>query len=200
MCQGESEGIAMKVSREQAEANHELIIEMAGQLFKERGFDGVGVADLMKGAGLTHGGFYGHFKSKDDLVARASERALDRSAAFWSTLLDSSDKPFSEVISRYLDERQLKEPAVSCMFAAVGSDASRRGRDVRKAFTNGIIKLTSLIGKMLPSKSKAKERDRALAVFSQMVGALVLARSVDDPQLAKSILRASKTDLIDRFC
>src|SRR5712671_3353842 len=81
---------AMKVSREQAAANLERIVEVAGKLFRERGFDGIGVADLMKAAGLTHGGFYGHFKSKDDLAAEACSRAMARASERWAALARTS--------------------------------------------------------------------------------------------------------------
>ena len=84
--------ISMKVSREQAAQNRDRIVEAAAQLFRERGFEGIGVADLMKEAGLTHGGFYGHFSSKEDLIAEASARALTRSLALWSKLAERAPR------------------------------------------------------------------------------------------------------------
>src|SRR5438045_9403050 len=93
----------MKVSREQAAQNRERILEVASRLFRERGFEGIGVADLMKEAGLTHGGFYGHFSSKDELIAEASARALTRSLAIWSTVAErATDDPMSASASAYL--------------------------------------------------------------------------------------------------
>ena len=118
----------MKVSREQAAQNRERIVEAAAQLFRERGFDGIGVADLMKEAGLTHGGFYGHFSSKEDLIAEASARALTRSLAVWSKLADrASGDPLSAVAGAYLTSRHRDNPGAGCLLAALGPDVSRQG-------------------------------------------------------------------------
>src|SRR3954467_5564449 len=92
--------IGMKVSRQQAALNRERIVETAAQLFRERGFDGIGVADLMKEAGLTHGGFYGHFSSKDDLIAEASARALMHSMALFSKVAGAAD-PLTAIATAY---------------------------------------------------------------------------------------------------
>src|SRR3954453_16767615 len=98
--------IRMKVTREQAARNRERIVEAAAQRFRERGFEGIGVADLMKEAGLTHGGFYGHFSSKEDLIAEASGRALSQSLARWGKLADRAlDDPLSAVAGAYLSSR-----------------------------------------------------------------------------------------------
>src|SRR5438046_7832753 len=103
--------IRMKVSREQAAQNRERIVEAAAQLFRERGFDGVGVADLMREAGLTHGGFYGHFSSKADLIAEASACALTRSLALWSELAArASGDPLSAIAGVYLTSRHRENP------------------------------------------------------------------------------------------
>jgi TetR/AcrR family transcriptional repressor of nem operon len=124
----------MKVSREQAAQNRERIIEAAAQLFRKRGFDGIGVADLMKEAGLTHGGFYGHFASKEDLIAEASARALTDSVAVWSKLADrASGDPLSAVAGAYLTSRHRDNPGAGCLLAALGPDVARQGPAVRRA-------------------------------------------------------------------
>src|SRR5215211_37013 len=108
---GKSQEIRMKVSREQAAENRERIVETAAQLFRERGFEGIGVADLMKAAGLTHGGFYGHFSSKDDLVAEASARALMRSLARFSKVAEGEPAdPLSAIATAYLTRRHRDAP------------------------------------------------------------------------------------------
>src|SRR5688572_31755633 len=113
----------MKVSREQAARNRERIVEAAAELFRERGFDGVGVADLMKEAGLTHGGFYGHFSSKDDLIAEASARALTGSLALWNKVAERAPAdPVSAVASAYLTSRHRDNPGAGCLLAALGPD------------------------------------------------------------------------------
>src|SRR6516164_690014 len=97
----------MRVSREQAAANRERIIEAAGELFRSKGFSGIGVADIMKEAELTHGGFYGHFASKDDLIAQASRRSMQRSAQSWRKVVaESGDQAFAALLTRYLSPRR----------------------------------------------------------------------------------------------
>jgi TetR/AcrR family transcriptional repressor of nem operon len=189
----------MKVSREQADANHERIIDIASRLFREKGFDGVSVAELMTAAGLTHGGFYGHFGSKDDLVSEAATRAFDRSGEAWTSIASDTDKPFSVLVDRYLDEAKLSKPGTSCMFAALAPEASRHGRSVRRVFTDGFRSLTGILAKLVPSTAKSRTHAISIAVFSEMVGGLVLARSVDDPELAREILNVVKSDLKSRF-
>src|SRR5687767_15927798 len=111
----------MKVSREQAALNRERILEAAAQLFRERGFDGIGVADLMKEAGLTHGGFYGHFSSKEELIAEASARALTGSLAVWRKPAERApDDPLSAVAGAYLTRRHRDNAGVGCPAAVVG--------------------------------------------------------------------------------
>src|SRR5437868_15523461 len=105
----------MKVSREEAAQNRERILEVAAKLFREKGFDGIGVADLMKSAGLTHGGFYGHFSSKEDLMAQACARALTQSLSKWKRLADRApDNALSEITRAYLSTRHRDEPWRGC--------------------------------------------------------------------------------------
>ena len=118
----------MKVSREQAAQNRERIVQTAAQLFRERGFDGIGVADLMKAAGLTHGGFYGHFSSKEDLIAEASARALMGSLALFVKVAERAPRdPLSAVADAYLTSRHRDKPGEGCVLAALGPDVSRQG-------------------------------------------------------------------------
>jgi TetR/AcrR family transcriptional repressor of nem operon len=189
----------MKVSREEAGANRERIIEVASRLFREKGLDGIGVADLMKGAGLTHGGFYGHFKSKDDLAAHAAERALQRSNARWAELIEKSKgDSFAVVTKGYLSEEHRDKLGSGCAFAALGADAARQGRTFRQVFTDGLNAATGILAGVVSGRSKADRRKHALAAMSQMVGALVLSRAVDDRDLANEILRAALDDLVGR--
>lgn len=186
----------MKVTREQAAANRERIIEVAGKLFRENGFDGIGVADLMQAAGLTHGGFYGHFKSKDDLAAQACSRAMARALEKWAALarLPRGDAR-AEIVKQYLTESHCDGPGNGCLFAALGSDVGRQGRAIRRAFRKGLESQVDVLGKVAPSRSRAAKRKQALADMAQMVGAMVLARAVDDRTLAKEILDAAVSDL-----
>ena len=181
----------MKVSRAQNIQNRERIVESAAQLFRERGFDGIGVADLMKKAGLTHGGFYGHFASKEDLIAEASARALTRSLADWSRVADrASGDPLSAVAGAYLTSRHRDNPGTGCLLAALGPDVSRQGRAVRQTVTDHVRSACDLLATLVPGKSKATRRAKAIRTFATLVGAMVIARAVDDRALSQEVLDA----------
>ena len=187
----------MRVSREKAAENRERIIEAAGALFRTKGFSGIGVADIMKAADLTHGGFYGHFASKDDLVAQASRRAMTRAAANWGkTVADAPDDPFAALLKHYLSPRHRDEPGQGCVFAALGADAARSGRIVREAFAEGLEPLIEILAKSAPGSSKAVRRRKALAAMSGLVGALLLARAVGDAKLSDELLEATRRELL----
>ena len=186
----------MKVSREQAAQNRERIVEAAAQLFRERGFEGIGVADLMKGAGLTHGGFYGHFSSKDDLIAEASARALTGSLALFSNLSDrAAGDPLSAVAHAYLTSKHRDDPGTGCLLAAVGSDVSRQGPAVRRAVTDHIRSAVELLTKLVPSRSRAARRQKAISTYATLVGAMVMARAVNDRELSHEILEAARASV-----
>lgn len=181
----------MKVSRKQAVQNRERIVEAAAQLFRERGFEGIGVADLMKEAGLTHGGFYGHFSSKEDLIAEASARALARSLALWSNLAERAPSdPLSAIAGVYLTSRHRDDPGTGCLLAAVGPDVSRRRPAVRRAVTDHVRSAFDLLAKLVPGTSKAARRQKAISTYATLVGAMVMARAVHDRALSQEILDA----------
>ncbi len=181
----------MKVSREQAVQNRERILDAAAQLFRERGFEGIGVADLMKAAGLTHGGFYGHFSSKEDLMAQACARALTRSIEAWSKRADSApDDPLSSIAGVYLSRRHRDNPGARCVLAALGPDASRQGPAVRRAVTEGLRSALEFLTKLVTGKSKAARRQKAISTYASLVGAMIMARAVDDRALSQEILNA----------
>src|SRR5881227_3564670 len=183
--------IRMKVSREQAAQNRERIVEAAAQLFRERGFEGIGVADLMKEAGLTHGGFYGHFSSKDDLVAEASGRALTQSLALLSKVAERGGAdPLSAIATAYLTSRHRDKPGEGCLLAALGSDVSRQGPAVRRAVTDYVRSTVDLLTKLVPGKSRAARRQKAISTHATLVGAMVMARAVNDRALSQEILDA----------
>src|SRR5882724_5429826 len=179
----------MKVSREQAAANREKVVDVASTLFRKHGFDGIGVADIMKAAGLTHGGFHGHFESKDDLAAAACSRALRRS---WDVWIDrSSEGGFEAILRNYLNPSHRNDRAHGCLFAALGSDIVRQPRTVRHAMTEGFRTAIDTLVRMVPGRSAEARRERALATMAGLVGALILSRAVDDSELSDEILEAS---------
>ena len=188
----------MKVSREQAAQNRERIVEAAAQLFRERGFEGIGVADLMKEAGLTHGGFYGHFSSKEQLIAEASVHALTRSLALWSKLAEGvPGDPLSAIAEAYLTSRHRDNPGTGCVLAALGPDVSRQGRAVRHAVTDHVRSTVELLAKLVPGKSKAARKQKAIATYATLVGAMVMARAVDDRALSQEILDSGLASVKD---
>jgi TetR/AcrR family transcriptional repressor of nem operon len=182
------------VTREQAAANREKVLSAAGMLFRQHGFDGIGVADIMKRAGLTHGGFYGQFPSKDDLVAEACARVLGNKR--WVEGLTGIPKPsLGALVRAYLSVDHRDDPGHGCPMAALGSDVVRQPRVVRRAFTDGFrVRLDALL-KLLPGRSADARRKRALATMAGLVGALILSRAVDDPKLSDEILDAAAATL-----
>src|SRR4051794_32025798 len=152
----------MKVSREQATENRGRIVQVAAKLFRERGFDGIGVADLMKAAGLTHGGFYGHFASKEDLAAEACKRALDESLEKWSAAIEKAPgEAFSKIVNSYLSEDHRDGTGNGCLVAALGSDLGRQAPPIRRVTTEGIRALVGQLMRLVPDKSKSARRRKA---------------------------------------
>jgi TetR/AcrR family transcriptional repressor of nem operon len=188
----------MRVSRLEAAQNRERIIEVAAKLFRERGFDGIGVADLMKSAGLTHGGFYGHFASKEDLMAQACARAQEGSLATLQQVAERGRKNgLSAVASAYLSPAHRDQPGEGCVLAALGAEAARQGSPVRGAFTRGVRSAVEMLTRLSPGKSERARRKRALATYASMIGALVLARAVDDPELSEEVLQSVRASIAD---
>jgi TetR/AcrR family transcriptional repressor of nem operon len=182
---------AMRVSRIQAAENRERILDVATRLFRERGIDGIGVDDLMKAAGLTHGGFYGHFKSKEDLVAQACARAVARMRQNWTNVIDqSSGDPLEALAATYLTSKHRDAAGRGCPMAALGSEISRQGHTVRRAFTDELSPFLDYLSTIVPGSSNTRRRQKALATYSSLVGALIVSRAVDDPALSNEILAA----------
>lgn len=182
----------MRVSREKAAQNRQRVIEVAAKLFRERGFDGIGVADLMKSAGLTHGGFYGNFESKEDLMVQACTQALEASLDRFKNAADRGGKnALSVVASTYLSPAHRDRPGEGCALAALGAEAARHDLPLRAAFTKSVHSMVELLTRLVPGKSKRSKRERALATFASMVGAMVLARAVDDANLSAEVLQST---------
>jgi len=188
----------MRVTREQAAANRERIIETAGELFRSKGFSGIGVADIMKAADLTHGGFYGHFASKDDLIAQASRRSMQRAAQNWRKVVvaKSGGDAFSTLLTRYLSPRHRDDPGHGCAFASLSGDAARCGKPVREAFAEGLEPLIDILSGLVGGRTKAARRRKAIAALSELIGALMLSRAVGDAGLSDEILDAGRHDLL----
>lgn len=187
----------MKVSREQAALNRERIVETAARLFREKGYDGIGVADLMKSAGLTHGGFYGHFASKEDLMVEACQHALEKSLEGWRTkIAQAPQQALPAIVDSYLTARHRDQPGTGCPAAAMGVDVARMSPGARPAFTQATQQQFAMLQELMPDGAPERRRQQAIATFSAMVGAMVLARSIDDEALSQEILDAVKAQLL----
>lgn len=182
----------MKVTRAQVELNRERILDSAAQLFREKGFDGIGLNDLMQAAGLTRGGFYGHFDSKDDLAAQASRRALQVNREHWGPGGQAGPTALADWIKAYLSQAHVERVGDGCAFAALAGDAARSGPAVKQAFAEGVEDVVAALQPQLPEGSAEARRRHALALLSTLVGGLLLARAVGDTSLAREVRQASR--------
>jgi TetR/AcrR family transcriptional repressor of nem operon len=182
----------MRVSRIQAEKNRQTVIDAASRLFREHGFDGIGLKDLMKGAGLTQGAFYKQFTSEDDLAAQASKRALESVFSRWATAAAANPTdPHGAAIAFYLSMEHREEKMDGCPVVALGSDAARQGVDVKASFEAGIRKYLELLGSWVGDAEGEEPSGQAMAILSTMVGAVLLSRAVNDERLSKQFLQAA---------
>ena len=182
----------MRVSRIQAAENRRTVVNVASRLFRERGFDGIGLKDLMKGAGLTQGAFYKQFASKEDLAAQASMQALESASRRWSAAAAANpEDPLGAVIALYLSMGHREERGDGCPVVALGADAARQGPDVKASFEAGIREYLEMLGRWVGEAEGKEPGGKAMAILSTMVGAMVLARAVNDEQLSRQFLEAA---------
>lgn len=176
---------SMKVSKEQVRENRIRIVETASELFRERGYDGVGVAELMSAAGLTHGGFYKHFGSKADLMAEAMSCGFTRSAE--STAGVNREK----FIEYYLSRQHRDDMGKGCVMSALGTDTARQSESIKATFAAGIERQLAVLG------NENGSRAELIDTIAHLVGALVLSRACpDDSALADEILDVCRTRLL----
>jgi TetR/AcrR family transcriptional repressor of nem operon len=189
-------------SQQEADANRERAVIEAARIFRERGVDRTGVADIMGSIGLTHGAFYGHFESKQALAARACEHAFNRATDAWLARLERGEEAPAEilwdVIERYLSPTHRDDPGTGCPGAALATDAVRDlpGGVLRAAFTKGIRGMIGALARMMPaSLSAAARRERALVTVATMLGAITIARATSGDDLSQEILAAVRKTL-----
>ena len=187
----------MRVSRIQAAENRQTVINVASRLFRERGFDGIGLKDLMEGAGLTQGAFYKQFASKEDLAVEASKRALESASRRWSdAAAQNPDDPLGAVLAFYLSGDHREEKMDGCPIVALGSDAARQGPDVKAAFEAGIKAHLEVLSRFIAAAGGEASSGKAMAILSTMVGAVVLSRAVNDERLSKGFLQAAAASVL----
>jgi len=189
----------MRITKQQAGENRERVVAAAARLFRERGFDGVAVADLMGAAGLTHGGFYNHFGSKDELGAAACAHALSQSVAAIEAVADAKpgrkDVSLGDYRRRYLSRKSRDAKGFRCPMVAFGADVSRQSAAFQEQYADGLRRyldgfVRALSAELGEGRADEGVRAQAIAQFSTMVGAVVLARGVAaaDPPLSDEIL------------
>lgn len=184
----------MRVSRAQAEENRQTVIDTAGRLFREHGFDGIGLKDLMHEAGLTQGAFYKQFESKDDLIAQASCRALESAEGLWERVAGRApQEPLRAVVEFYLGAGHRDHRMEGCPVVALGGDVARKGPEVKAVFETGIRAHLAQLGAMLGAEG---DDPRPMTMLANMVGALVLSRAVNDPDLSDSLLAAARASML----
>jgi AcrR family transcriptional regulator len=179
------------------EETRERILRAAARAIREHGYEGLGVADVMKAAGLTHGGFYAHFESRDALLAAASDQAGAESIEKLTRAIAAA-KPGQELmalIDAYLSEAHVFAPEQVCSIAAAGSELPRQEAAVRRAASRRIKDLIGLIERQFPEWGRGAAHDKAIGIAAALVGALVLARAVDDAQLSNRIRKAVREQI-----
>lgn len=175
------------------EVTHERIVEAAARAIRRSGYEGTSVADIMKEAGLTHGGFYAHFASRDAMLAEAADRAGAEAVAASTRVAAAapSEQALQRLLHAYLSKEHLKSVETGCPVVALGSEMPRQAPDVRRAATGRIKEMIDVVARQSPDWGQPRAHERALATVATMVGALLLARAVDDPRLSDALLKAA---------
>jgi TetR/AcrR family transcriptional repressor of nem operon len=193
-----------RVSREQTDKNRLAIEAASVRLFKQHGINGVSVSDIMASAGLTHGGFYGHFESKDELAAAACAFSFEQAVARWKAFIEGDREGALDeaalveaLANHYLDPQKRDEPGLCCPATALATDASREaeGKPVREVYAQGLKSLIGVLMSFARVRQSKAVRQRALVRMSTLVGALTLARAVRGDPLSDEILAAARESL-----
>ncbi|HEX8274122.1 MAG TPA: TetR/AcrR family transcriptional regulator [Longimicrobiaceae bacterium] len=200
----------VRYSKEHKEETRRRILEAAARAYREEGVDGVGIGELMQSIGLTHGGFYAHFDSKDALVAEACDSVrspLAQQYFEWAEEVGGAEG-LRRVIRGYVSRQHRDDAGLGCLMPALAADVSRSGPEVRASFTRSLRRLLGNIARLLPGGRRgnagdetAKDAvpDEALVLASGMVGAVLLSRAVDDPELSDRILLAARRFYMAEF-
>lgn len=188
---------AMRVSQEEMEESHKRIVQGAARLLRERGIEGASVADVMSEAGLTHGGFYRHFKTKEALVAAALRSAFEQLASALEARFDKyePEAAVADYRADYLSKLHVEKPGIGCPIAALGGEVARGSDTLKIAFGAGVNRLIATLARGM--KGAAQERRVGAArELAMLVGAVVIARA-SDPEAARAVLSACRRDSKD---
>lgn len=184
---------ARRAASSRKEATHERIVEVAARAIRRSGYDGTGVADIMKEAGLTHGGFYAHFASREALLAEAADRA-GADAVRASADIAAAAAPgqsLQALMRAYLSQQHLEAVEYGCPVSALGSEMHRQAPEVRHAATRHIKEMIDLVARQLPGWGTPEAHQQAMFMVSAMMGTMVMARAVDDPKLSEALREAA---------
>ena len=184
---------ANRTAPSRKEATHERIVGAAARAIRRSGYNGTGVADIMNEVGLTHGGFYAHFASRDAMLAEAADQAGAESVDTLTRVAAAGppQEAFRSMIRAYLSKEHVEDAASGCPMAALGSEMPRQAAKVRRAATRRIKEVIDIVARHSPEHGKPGAYEHALVISATMVGALILARAVDDPKLSEALREAS---------
>ena len=190
----------MRYSREHKLETHARIVKKASVRLREKGAHGIGVADLMKEAGLTHGGFYAHFDSREALVIEAFTHAMDRSTERWRKLAEQTppEKRLAMIVNTYLTPLHRDDPGHGCSIPALGAEIARESPKTRRAFAGRLEQMIDTLAAQLPGVPRKAARKQAMAAIATMMGTLVLARVAGNGDFSDELLGAGRDAVLDR--
>ena len=190
----------MRYSREHKLETHARIVKKASVRLREKGAHGIGVADLMKDAGLTHGGFYAHFDSREALVIEAFTDAMDRSTERWRKLAAQTppEKRLAAIVNSYLTPIHRDDPGHGCAVPALGAEIARESSKTRKVFAARLEQMIDMLAAQIPDVPRKAARQQAMAALATMMGTLVLARIAGSGDFSGEILAAGRDAVLER--
>ena len=190
----------MRYSKEHKQETHARIVRKASVRLREKGAHGIGVADLMKEAGLTHGGFYAHFDSREALVIEAFNYAMDRATERWRKTAEQtpSEKRFATIVESYLTTIHRDDPGHGCAVPSLGPEIARESAKTRKAFAARLDEMIEMMADQLPELPRKAAREQAIAALSTMAGALVLSRVAGTGEFSEEILGVAREAVLGR--
>jgi TetR/AcrR family transcriptional regulator, transcriptional repressor for nem operon len=189
----------MRYSREHKQETHDRIVRKASVRLREKGAHGVGVADLMKEAGLTHGGFYAHFDSREALVIEAFGHAMDRSLEHWRKITSevAPEKRLALIAETYLSTLHRDDPGHGCSIPALGAEIARESPKTRKAFAGKLDEMIEMLADFIPNVPRKAARKQAIATLAAMAGTMLLARIAGSTELSDEVLKAGRDGALE---
>jgi len=192
--------LVMRYSREHKLETRARIVKKASMRLREKGAHGIGVADLMKDAGLTHGGFYAHFDSREALVIEAFSHAMDRSTEHWRKLTEQTppERRLATIVESYLTPLHRDDPSRGCAVPTLAAEIARENPKNRKAFAAKLEQMIDVMAEQIPDVPRKAARKQAMAVLATMMGTLVMARVAGNGEFSAEILGAGRDAVLDR--